>query len=215
MRLLGRLAVATTVSALAGVGFAVAGSTTAHAQPNTCTGNNVIEQAPYSCTETRVIDGITFTVVLNVDAAGQAVVDYTMDPVQQADVDISVHSYTDISSDPRQFIDGVIAAGATTAQIVVPRIECGQLDMKAVFITPGDAAGLIAGPEVTWGEVCQVPTTTTVAPTSPTSISPSSVSPTIPPTGANGLVEAWRWALPLLGLAAVMIVAARRRPSTG
>jgi hypothetical protein len=68
---------------------------------------------------------------------------------------------------------------------------------------------------VTWGEVCQVPTTTTVAPTSPTSISPSSVSPTIPPTGANGLVEAWRWALPLLGLAAVMIIAARRRPSAG
>ena len=216
MRLLGRLAVATSVSALAGLGLVMSGATAAHAQANTCTGNNVIDQAPYSCTETRVIDGITFTVTLNVDATGQAVVDFTMDPVQQADVPIAVHSYTDISSDPRQFIDGVIPAGQTTAQIVVPRIECGQLDMKAVFITPGDSAGNIAGPEVTWGEVCQVPTTTTVAPTTAaTSVSPTSVSPTIPPTGPNGLIAAWRWALPVLGLAAVLILAARRRPTTG
>ncbi len=216
MRLLGRLTVATSVSALAGLGLVMSGATAAHAQANTCTGNNVIEQAPYSCTETRVIDGITFTVTLNVDAAGQAVVDFTMDPVQQADVPIALHSYTDISSDPRQFINGVIPAGQTTAQLVVPRIECGQLDIKAVFTTPGDSAGNIAGPEVTWGEVCQVPTTTTVVPTTAaTSVSPTSVSPTIPPTGPNGLIEAWRWALPVLGLAAVLILAARRRPTTG
>jgi hypothetical protein len=215
MRLLGRLAVATSVSALAGLGLVVAGATTAGAQANTCTGNNVIDQAPYSCTETRDISGITFTINLNIDATGQAVVDFTMDPPQQADVPIAVHSYTDISQDPRQFINGVIPAGQTTAQLVVPRIECGQLDIKAVFTTPGDSAGNIAGPEVTWGDVCQVPTTTTTPTTTPTSVSPTSVSPTIPPTGANRLVEAWRWALPLLGLAAVMIVAARRRPAAG
>jgi hypothetical protein len=213
MRLLGRLAVAASVSALAGLGLVVAGATTAHAQTNTCTGNNVIDQAPYSCTETRDISGITFTINVNIDATGRAVIDYTMSPVQQADVPIAVHSYTDISADPRQFIDGVIPAGQTTAQIVVPRIECGQLDIKAVFTTPGDSAGNIAGPEVTWGDVCQVPTTTTTPTTTPTSVSPTSVSPTIPPTGASRLVEAWRWALPLLGLAAVMIIAARRRPT--
>jgi hypothetical protein len=216
MRLLGRLAVATSVSALAGLGLVFAGATTAHAQANTCTGNNVIDQAPYSCTETRVIDGRTFTINLNIDATGQAVVDFTMSPVDtQADVPIAVHSYTDISADPRQFINGVIPANQTTAQIVVPRIECGQLDIKAVFTTPGDSTGNIAGPEVTWGDVCQVPTTTTTPTTTPSSVSPSSVSPTIPPTGANGLVEAWRWALPLLGLAAIMIVVARRRPAAG
>ena len=215
MRLLGRLAVAASVSALAGLGLVVAGATTAHAQTNTCTGNNVIDQAPYSCTETRDITGITFTINLNIDATGRAVVDYTMSPVQQADVPIAVHSYTDISSDPRQFINGVIPAGQTTAQLVVPRIECGQLDIKAVETTPGAAAGNIAGPVVTWGDVCQVPTTTTTTTTTPTSVSPTSVSPTIPPTGANRIIEAWRWALPLLGLAAVMIVVARRRPAAG
>ena len=215
MRLLGRLAVATSVSALAGLGLVVAGATTAHAQANTCTGNNVIDQAPYSCTETRDITGITFTINVNIDATGRAVVDYTMSPAQQGPVDIAVHSYTDISAGPLQFITGVIPAGQTTAQLVVPRIECGQLDIKAVETIPGDSAGNIAGPVVTWGDVCQVPTTTTVAPTSPSSVSPSSVSPTIPPTGANRIVEAWRWALPLLGLAAVMIIAARRRPAAG
>lgn len=215
MRLVGRLAVATSVSALAGLGLVVAGATTAHAQANTCTGNNVIEQAPYSCTETRDITGITFTINVNIDATGRAVVDYTMSPVQQADVPIAVHSYTDISADPRQFINGVIPAGQTTAQLVVPRIECGQLDIKAVETTPGDSTGNIAGPVVTWGVVCQVPTTTTTPTTAPTSVSPSSVSPTIPPTGANRLVEAWRWAVPLLGLAAIMIVVARRRPAAG
>jgi hypothetical protein len=212
MRLLGRLAVATSVSALAGLGLVVAGATTAHAQANTCTGNNVIDQAPYSCTETRDITGITFTINLNIDATGRAVVDYIMDPVQQADVPIAVHSYTDISAGPSQFINGVIPAGQTTAQLVIPRIECGQLDIKAVETAPGAAAGNIAGPVVTWGDVCQVPTTTT---TTPTSVSPSSVSPTIPPTGANRIVEAWRWALPVLGLAAIMIVVARRRPAAG
>ncbi|HEU0042142.1 MAG TPA: hypothetical protein VFQ15_07320 [Jiangellaceae bacterium] len=216
MRLLGRLAVATSVSAVAGLGLVVAGATTAHAQANTCTGNNVIDQAPYSCTETRDISGITFTINVNIDATGRAVVDFTMSPAQQADIPIAVHSYTDISADPREFINGVIPAGQTTAQIVVPRIECGQFDIKAVETTPGDSAGNIAGPVVTWGVVCQVPTTTTtVAPTSPTSVSPSSVTPTIPPTGASRLVEAWRWAVPLLGLAAIMIVVARRRPAAG
>jgi hypothetical protein len=192
----------------------------ASAQTNTCTGNHVIETAPYGCTETKVINGITFSITLTVDATGRATVDYVMSPVQQADVPISVHSYTNISSDPRQFIDGVILAGQTTAQIVVPRIECGQLDMKAVFITPGDAAGNIAGPVVTWGEVCQaVPTTvaptTTPSSVSPSSVSPSSVRPTIPSTGTAGVLP-WVWSLPAFALAAVLIAASRwRRPSAG
>ena len=185
-----------------------------------CTGNQVIDTAPYDCTDTKVITGITFSITLTVDATGRATVDYVMSPVQQADVAIAVHSYTNISSDPRQFINGVIPAGQTTAQIVVPRIECGQLDMKAVFTTPGDTAGNIAGPVVTWGDVCQV-APTTVAPTttpssvSPSSVSPSSVRPTIPATGTAGVIP-WVWSLPAFALAAVLIAASRwRRPTAG
>ena len=190
----------------------------AQAQVPNCTGNKVIDHAPYTCTDTKVITGITFDITLNVDIAGRAVVDYIMTPAQNADVPIALHSYTDINQDPRQFINGTIPAGQTTAQLVVPRIECGQLDIKAVEVTPGASAGNIAGPQVTWGDVCQVPattttTTTTVVPTSasPSSVSPASVTPrTIPATGTGGVVP-WAWSLPVLAVAVVLIAVSRRR----
>jgi len=209
------------VAAVVGAGLVVAGAGAAQAQLGSCTGNKVIDHAPYDCTDTKVINGITFTATLNVDATGKATVTYTMDPVQQADVPIAVHSYTDISLGPKQFINGTIPAGQTTATLVVPRIECGQLDIKAVFTTPGDSSGNIAGPVVTWGVVCQTaPTTTTTTPTtvspssvSPSSVSPSSVRPTIPSTGTAGVVP-WTWALPPLAVAAFLIFLSRyRRPS--
>jgi len=193
----------------------------ADAQLGNCTGNKVVDHAPYSCTDSKDINGIAFTVTLTVDATGQATVDYLIPTVQPADVPIAVHSYTDISLGPKQFINGTIPVGATTATLVVPRIECGQLDIKAVFTTPGDSQGNIAGPVVTWGDVCQtVPTTATTAPTtvspssvSPSSVSPTNVQPTIPSTGTAGVVP-WTWALPPLALAAFLIFLARfRRPS--
>ena len=104
---------------------------------------------------------------------------------------------------------------------MVDRIECGQLDVKAIKVTPGDRSGNIAGPVVTWGDVCQtVPTTATTAPTtvspssvSPSSVSPTNVQPTIPSTGTAGVVP-WTWALPPLALAAFLIFLSRfRRPS--
>ena len=200
------------VTGMLGAVLAVAATQEVGAQA-TCPGNNVIDVAPYTCVATRVITGITFTVTLNVDATGRAVVDYVMDPVQQADVPIGVDSYTDISSDPRQFITGVIPAGQTTAQLVVPRIECGQLDMKAVFVTPpGQPEGRIAGPMVTWGDVCQVAPTTTAA--APTSAAPATVSPTIPATGAGGVVP-WMWAVPAFAVAAVLMLISRRRAAAG
>jgi hypothetical protein len=209
------------VAAVVGAGLVVAGGGVADAQLGSCTGNKVVDHAPYSCSDTKVISNITFTAQLDVDAAGRATVTYTMDPVQTAVVPIAVHSYTDISLGPKQFINGLIPVGATTATLVVPRIECGQLDIKAVFTTPGDSQGNIAGPVVTWGDVCQtVPTTATTAPTtvspssvSPSSVSPSSVSPTIPSTGTAGVVP-WTWALPPLAVAAFLIFLSRfRRPS--
>ena len=214
-----RLARQVLVAGMLGGLLLVASGRAAHAA-GSCTGNQVIDHAPYDCTDTKVISGITFTITLNVDATGRATVDYVMSPVQQADVPIAVHSYTSISSDPRQFINGVIPAGQTTAQIVVPRIECGQLDMKAVFTTPGDSSGNIAGPVVTWGDVCQAAPTTVAPTTVPASVSPSSVSPTsarstIPSTGTAGVVP-WAWSIPAFGLAAVLIAASRwRRPTAG
>ena len=209
------------VAAVVGAGLVVAGGRVADAQLlGSCNGNRVIDHAPYDCTDTRVINGITFTAQIDIDAAGKATVTFTMDPPQQTDMTIAVHSYTNINQDPRQFVNGTIPAGQTTATLVVDRIECGQLDVKAINLTPGDTSGNIAGPVVTWGDVCQTaPTTaappTTVSPTtaSPSSVSPTNVRPTIPSTGTAGVVP-WTWALPPLALAAFLIFLSRfRRPS--
>jgi hypothetical protein len=198
-------------------GVALVGTGTTAAQVATCTGDNVIEQAPYACTETRVITGITFTINLNIDAAGRAVVDYQMSPAQQTAVPIAVHNYTSIDSDPRQFINGTIPAGQTTAQLVIPAIDCGQIDIKAVEVTPGTPGGLIAGPVVTWGQVCeQVPTTlapTTAAPTTtpvvPTSIGPTSTPrTTLPNTGGGGSIP-WTWGFVAIALGAGLLVVPR------
>ena len=62
--------------------------------------------------DTKVINGITFTAQLDVDAAGKATVTYTMIRSSRRDIPIAVHSYTDINLGPKQFINGVIPAGA-------------------------------------------------------------------------------------------------------
>ncbi len=84
-----------------------------------------------------MINGITFTAQLDVDAAGKATVTYTIPSPAVAEIPIAVHSYTDINLGPKQFINGIIPAGQATATLVVPRIECGQLDIKAVFVDAG------------------------------------------------------------------------------
>ena len=198
---------------LVSTGVVLVGVGPSQAQLTSCAGGAVIEEAPYACSETRVIDGFTVTASLNVDAAGRAVIDFSTPTPPQADVPVAVHNYTSLDAEPRLFIDGTILAGQTTVQLVIPLILCGQIDMKAVEVTPGSPAGLIAGPQVTWGQVCQqVPTTvapttvapTTVAPTttpvSPTSIRPTSApGTTLPSTGGSGSIP-WTW-----GLAAVAL----------
>jgi hypothetical protein len=198
------------------VALPIAASGVAHAQVPKCSGNTVIDHAPYTCQDSKVISGITVSIVLNVDANGRAVVDYTLDAPQQTDIAIALHSYTDINQDPKQQVTGVIPAGETTGVLVLERIDCGQLDIKAVETTPGVPEGRIAGPQVTWGEVCQAPATTTTPTTSPASVSPSSAaaSSTLPPTGASSAAM-WKWSVPIFAVAAVLILVSRRRPAEG
>src|SRR4029077_7581774 len=99
--------------------------------------------------------GITFTAQIDIDAAGKATVTFTMDPPQQTDMMIAVNRYTNINHDPQQLDHGTIPAGTVTATLVVDRIECGQLDVKAVNVAPGDTTGGMGGPGATGGGVCQ------------------------------------------------------------
>src|SRR6266508_302945 len=54
-----------------------------------CGGNNNIVVSPYTCTKSRVIDGTTFTVVLDVHG-GVATAHYTLDAPRTTDTPIRV-----------------------------------------------------------------------------------------------------------------------------
>ena len=147
--------------ALAGVtaGLAVATSGTASALP-LCGGNQNIQMAPVTCTNSRTIDGTTFTVVLDVTAGGSITASYTLDAPRSVDTPIRVRSHRGISSSPNVHeASGVIPAGATSGSLSTT-LSCGQIDTKAVFTGNGDARGRIAAPFVTTANDCQSAPTT-------------------------------------------------------
>ena len=203
--------------ALAGLtaGLALATSGTASALP-LCGGNQDVKMAPVTCTNTRTIDGTTFTVVLDVTAGGSVTATYALDTPRAVDTPIRVRSHLGISSNPNVLeSSGVIPAGATSASLTTP-LMCGQIDVKAVFTGNGDARGRIAAPFVTTPTDCQqVPPTTTATttatstPTTPpptgATSTPSSVSPTS--AGASTTAAASSGALPVTGTGTGLLVA--------
>lgn len=157
-----------------------------------CTGNNVIQDAPYSCSGARDFRQgqvrWTIRVDFSVDAAGNGTAVYTLSrpgPVQTLpqDVPIRVRSHSGISSLPGPLVDdvsGVIPAGSTTATLRF-RVVCGQIDVKAVFTDEGNGNGRIMGPFV-----CTAPTDTTTPTTAPTSV--GTVPDSAPVTGPTSTV---------------------------
>jgi hypothetical protein len=89
--------------ALAGLtaGLALATGGAASALP-LCGGNQTMQTAPISCTNSRTIDGTTFTVVLDVTAGGVATATYTLDAPRAADTPIRMRSHLGISSPGRR-----------------------------------------------------------------------------------------------------------------
>jgi hypothetical protein len=153
-----------TGAATAGLAFATSG--TAAALPN-CGGNNDVKVAPLSCTNTRTIDGTTFTIVLDVDAAGAMTVTYTLDAARATDTAIRIRAHRGISSNPNtNEVTGTIPAGATSAVLSVQN-NCGQVDVKAVFTGNGDARGRVAGPFITTADNCSSSSVTTAPTTAP------------------------------------------------
>jgi len=157
-----------------------------------CGGNQTAHTAPRSCTNTKVIDGTAFTVVLDVTAAGVAKVTYTLDQPRVGETPIRVRWHEGINSGPSAAeVSGVIPVGSTgPATLSLTPLSCGgQIDMTAVFTSNGDSRGRIGGPFITI-ETCATPNTTTptstppnAVSTTPTTIQPSSTSsPTPVPT---------------------------------
>ena len=190
-----------------------------------CTGNTVIQQAPYSCEGSKTFGGQTISAALSIDAVGRATTVFTLSQPAFDDVLIAMHSWIGIDTGPDIVVTGTIPQGQTTTTLVIPQINCGQLDIKAFDITPGHSAGDAAGPYVTWGDNCQqAPTTTTtvaptsVAPTTTTPVSPTSAvrpTSTLPNTGGDPSGPVLWGALGLVAGALLLLVARRWTADAG
>jgi hypothetical protein len=203
-----------------------------------CTGARVVVTAPYTCTKTKTIDGVTVHVTLVVNAEGRAVATYRLDRPQPGDVEIVMRSYRGVAADPVT-ASGKIPAGEVAGELVIGVIQCGQVDVKAIYTAPGDRRGNIAGPYVTWGNNCQplptsvpatsAPPTTAAVTTIPASVLPTSVvrPPTsapatewteygvLPTTGSND-ASAVEWGVAAIVAGLGLVVAAQfRRPRAG
>ena len=197
----------------------------AEAKSSACTGNGVVQVAPYTCTRSRTIDGTTFTVVLDVTADRAVTVSYSLDAPRAVPTPIRVQSHVGLAGGPpaEGQAEGVIPAGATTATLAVI-LQCGQIDIKAVTLGNGQPAGHIAAPFVTTANSCAaVPPTTTAPPTTVEATSlPATTAPTttvpvtvlaeeaLPPTGSGQTAGALWLVLGLVGLGAAAIVVGTR-----
>lgn len=205
----------------------VAMADAASAQIPACTGNSVIQVAPYSCTSTRTIDGTTFTVVLDVTADRAVTVSFNLDAPRSVPTPIRVESHVGIGGTPPAAgrAEGVIPPGVTTAVLTVV-LQCGQIDIKAVTLGNGLPAGHIAGPFVTTTDSCApapppttapattVPITTGPPPTPETTTAAVKAAVALPPTG-SGPPDALRWMVlgsVALGAAGIVLGARVRRP---
>jgi hypothetical protein len=148
-----------------------------------CGGNQNVQTAPVTCTNSRTILGTTITVTLTV-TANTVTATYTLDPPRTVDTPIRVRSHVGLSSNAQvNEVEGVIPAGVGTGSLTTA-LACGQIDVKAVFIANGDARGRIAAPYVTNDVNCLAgPTTTAASTTTSATTAPPTGPTTVPPTG--------------------------------
>ena len=160
--------------ALAGVtaGLAVATSGTASALP-LCGGNQNVQMAPVTCTNSRTIDGTTFTVVLDVTAGGTITASYTLDAPRSVDTpDPGALTPGDLVHPAGPRVVGRDPGGRRRPPRCRRRSTAARSTSKAVFTGNGDARGRIAAPFVTTANDCQsAPTTTAPPTTTPTTTS--------------------------------------------
>jgi LPXTG-motif cell wall-anchored protein len=164
-----------------------------------CGGNQTAHTAPRTCTNTKVIDGTAFTVVLDVTAAGVAKVTYTLDAPRAGETPIRVRWHEGINSGPSAAeVSGVILVGSTgPATLSLTALKCGgQIDMTAVFTSNGDSRGRVGGPFISIDTCATAPTTTaTTTPpeavsTIPMTVPSSSTSSPAPLTTSTGSTSA-------------------------
>jgi hypothetical protein len=210
----------------AGLAIAIVGHAEgAGAVPN-CGGQGAAPQpVPYTCNlPSQVIAGSSVSGVVNADGNALTVT-YLLAAPRPDDVPIRVVYHVGNSGigGPQSEASGVMAAGTTTATLVViAPCQLGQVDIKFFFTGNGQAEGRVGGPTIENGTNCTTPTTTpivtttnaTSVTTTPDTTSPASALPgtlgTLPATG-NDSRRPLGAAAVVLALGVVAWYAARRR----
>jgi LPXTG-motif cell wall-anchored protein len=167
------------------LGVPVGAQGVAHAK--NCGGNKALPQpTPYTCTiPWRTIDGTRFKVLL-VATGAVVTATITLDAPRPIPTPTVIRHHEGKSGDggAQDSASGIIPPGGLSIRLQ-DSAPCrdGQADVKAVYIAPGDARGLIGGPWIENGTGCDTPVT---PPTTPTPAAPPAVPPTIPaaPPGA-------------------------------
>ena len=150
-----------------------------------CGGNQTVRYAPYECSVEREIDGTVFRANLSASATTITVTIQALTP-RDVDTPVRVRAHRGISSNPNTNEGtGVIPAGSTAPVVLTVGMNCGQIDVKAVYTDNGDARGRITAPFLSEVDECGPATTTTTGPTTAPSTAPTSVPATTVPTGST------------------------------
>ena len=112
-----------------------------------CGGNNHQWQAPVTCTNSRVIDGTKFTVVVNETAGGSLSVTFSF-PARAVPTQLTIKSHVGKSGSNQGVTDPIVTVppNGTTATLTIPQANCGQVDIHAVFVGPNAANSRVSGP---------------------------------------------------------------------
>ena len=147
-----------------------------------CSGQSVHQQAPYSCSSTKIIDGSIFTIVENETAAGKITVAFSLKSPRNVPTPIHVtsHQGNSGSGGPQTDPTRVIPAGSTgPVTLTIPKALCGQVDVKAVFLGAGNGNGRMSGSYIV-NDTCKVTPPSTTSPPPATSIVQRPPSTTVP-----------------------------------
>jgi len=154
----------------------------------TCSGQSVHQQAPYSCSATKIIDGTTFTSHLSETASGHLSVSIDLAAPRSIPTLIHMTSHEGNSgaglaqTDPNK----VIPAGSTHGVLTIAHALCGQIDVKVVYTRTGNGNGRMSGAYVE-NDTCKEVTPPTSTPPSTTPISPPATNiRQHPPTSTPG-----------------------------
>lgn len=191
------------VGTIVALGFCLASLAGAASGGSGCTGQHVVQEAPYACSSTRTVThGVLSVAVaqhLTVNADGTATVEFSL-PDGPVDFAVALQwiSHQGLSGKDggKSVVTGAIEPGATSATLANQLVACGgQQDIKA---QPGgqETVGHISPSFRIAGPVVKLPNCAPTPPTTTPSTAPATTSPTTSPSTSPDTVTTTPGSLP-------------------